>query len=107
VVGVLVVVRQACRVYSVDVLDYARRAIIPTMLPAALQVAVTYGVKVLHPPHGLGLLLLETLPGVALYGLAFWAVSVGPLEKQLLAEKLLRWRSARPKPELVCSEGTP
>lgn len=106
-VGIMVVVRQACLVYGVSALDYARRAIIPALLPAVLQVALTCVLKAWRPPHGWGQLVLATLPGVALYGLAFWSFSVEPAEKQLVAERLLRWRRVRPRPEPVCSEVNP
>jgi O-antigen/teichoic acid export membrane protein len=88
VVGDFIVVREACRVYDLSYRDYVYHALVPAALPGALQFAVTYGLKTWMPPTNLAAIALQGLPGVVLFGAAFWLFSVTPSEKRLLSEKL-------------------
>jgi len=104
IVGDLIVVKQACRVYGLDYRDYVRCALAPAALPGALQFAVTYGIKTWMPPTNLTAIALQGLPGVVLFGTVFWLFSVTPSEKRLLSEKLgIKVHTGRHRAPRPCS----
>ena len=92
VVDIFVLVKTACKVFEVGYWRYARNAIMPALWPGIAQFILTYGIKTYFPPVHLGVLVVQAIPGVVLYGLLFWYFGVEQSEKQLVAEKLLRWR---------------
>ena len=72
----------ACRLYQVRYRDYRRAALLPALLPAVPQIAITLLLVRGYPPSSLFAVLLYTLPGVAAYLGAFWMAGLSADERR-------------------------
>lgn len=95
-VNVALTIHKACRAYRVRPWEYLRRAVVPALLPAVGQLALSSGLKTWVPPTDLVTVGLHALPGAVLYGLCFWRFGVEFHEKQSIIARLVRWRFWRP-----------
>lgn len=95
-VNVALTIHKACLAYRVRHGDYLRRAVVPALLPAAVQFALSSGLKTWAPPTDLISIGLHALPGAVLYWLCFWRFGVEFHEKQSIVVRLVRWRFWRP-----------
>jgi O-antigen/teichoic acid export membrane protein len=92
VVDVGWVLPHACRLYHVPLVTYFRRVFVTTLIPGLVQGAVTMALKTLWPPHHLLSAVLLGVPGALMYVAVFWFVALDPTEKDLIRNRLLRFR---------------
>lgn len=91
-VDVLWVPRFAAAAFGMGCGSYWRRIIGPLALPVLLDLAVTWGSLLSFPPTSLLAVALEAIPGALVLVVSFWVTGMEPSEKQLIREKLLRFR---------------
>jgi O-antigen/teichoic acid export membrane protein len=89
VIDIVVVLRAACSLYEISLLDYFRRVIFPLTLPTLLQLAALYGMSRLKTESIWVLLLLGGCTAL-LFLVAFGFFSLEKSERELIKKKLSR-----------------
>jgi O-antigen/teichoic acid export membrane protein len=87
------VIMWACKLHRVAYASYLAHALVPALLPAISQYALTVALKNWFAPHSLMSTISLATPGVILYVLVFWFLSIERSEKDLLVSTLPGKRS--------------
>ena len=89
-VNVGMTIRLACRFHAVRLRDYLWQVVLPPMLPAVGQAAVTWGIRRAVQPVTIGDVLLSAIPGVIVYIAAFYRIGLRADERERIAGRLRR-----------------
>ena len=87
IVNAMILIR-ACRLHRVRRASFAHQVIPTTLVPAGVQMALTWVSKMWLAPGNLFELALVAIPGVIAYGIVFWWFSTEPSEKAMIREIL-------------------
>lgn len=90
----VLVMAKACTIYRISIRKMLLEGLAPLLIPAAGQ-AMTY-LLILHfwPPQGLLVLLLETIPGVAVFAGLFWKLALTDQERSA-GKELVKGRKGK------------
>ncbi len=89
-VNLLYVVRMACAKFRVDLKDYLLGVLFPAVIPALAQLVVTLGMIRVLPPLTLMHVVVDSLPGMAVFTALFILISLERTERQKLLSKFSR-----------------
>ncbi len=85
------VIRKACKTYSLGFFEFCRLTFLPSALPGIVQFIFLAGMKTWFPPTELGAIVVVSFLSVLIYTFAFVAFSVEPAKKQDLIDHITAW----------------
>lgn len=100
IVDVAMVVRTACSAYGVSFASYSAKALLPPLIPAALQAALTLAIKAAWPPENLFHIAVACIPGGLVFMIAAWFTCLGPEDRDRLKHMVAR-KEPQPAPEVA------
>lgn len=86
----LYIVRMACFRFRINLKDYVLQVLIPVVIPAAVQVAITLGMIRILPPKSLMHVAIDSVPGMLVYTALFVVIGLEGSERQKILSKFSR-----------------